>query len=242
MLPPLLHEDEALLVFAKPSGLLVVPDRFDKNRPHLLGLVQSRFSIGCVNAHRLDGPTSGVVVFAKTAEVVRKLATQFETGQVTKRYVALVTRSPPDGEGVIKAPLAADPRRPGRMRVQMRGKASCTEYRVQERWRSGQALLEIVPHTGRTHQIRVHLAHLGCPVLADSHYGSARGLYLSDIKPRYRAKSGVAERPLLGRLGLHAEWLQLQHPTSGGLVAFNAPLPADFVLALRYLRRFQSVS
>ena len=241
MLPPLLYKDEALLVFDKPSGLLVVPDRFDGSRPHLMGMVQSRFSDACVNVHRLDGPTSGVVVFARNADIVRKLGVQFETGQVTKRYLALVTHSPATTEGLIEAPLAADPWCPGRMRVHARGKASRTDYQVRERWRSGHALLDLAPRTGRTHQIRVHLAHLGFPVLADSLYGSERGLYLSDLKPRYRAKAGITERPLLGRLALHAQRLVLHHPISDSSVEITAPLPKDFTVALKYLRRFQSL-
>ncbi len=239
-LPPILYEDDALLVFDKPSGLLVVPDRWDRRRSHLLNLARSHLASDIVNVHRLDGPTSGLLVFAKSPEFARRLSTQFETGMVTKRYLALTQGAPPEDRGDVTAPLASDVRRPGRMRVDLRGKACRTEYAVLERWRSGHALLRLTPRTGRTHQIRVHLAHLGCPVLADAHYGRERGLYLSDIKPLYRAKASVSERPLVGRLALHAEELELLHPASGERLILNAPLPADFALALRYLRRYQA--
>jgi RluA family pseudouridine synthase len=236
-LPPVLYEDEAVIAFDKPSGLLVVPDRWDKGLACLTDLVRERLSPEFANVHRLDRDASGVLLCAKNAEALRSLREQFDSRQVGKVYVALVCPGPAAGRGQIEAPLAADPKRPGRMRVSSVGKESCTDYEVLERFSAGWTLLRAEPRTGRTHQIRVHLAHAGSPIVGDELYGGAAGLYLSQLKRDYK-RGRDPERPLMGRLALHAQRLSLRHPATGEALAIESPLPHDFEVSLKHLRRF----
>lgn len=234
--PPVVYEDEHLIAFAKPSGLAVVPDRWDRDRVHLMALVHAALSPDIFNAHRLDRDTSGVLLCARTPATLRALTSLFEQRAVEKTYLALVRPAPVADEGEITAPLAPDPRRPGRMRIAAGGKESATAWSVRERWRGGWALLEARPLTGRTHQVRVHLAHVGSPVVADPVYGDGRPLLLSSFKRGYRP-GREPERPLLARLGLHAARLALAHPITGERLEIAAPLPADLSAALAQLRR-----
>jgi RluA family pseudouridine synthase len=233
-----LYEDDALIAFAKPSGLLTAPDRWDVSRENLMVIVHARWSADWFNVHRLDRGTSGVLLCAKTPEVLRAVTAQFDRHEVEKRYLALTRGQPAADQGVVSAPLAADSRRPGRMRVAVDGKESATEYTVLERWRDGLALLRLRPLSGRTHQVRVHLAHLGCPVLADPDYGGGGALYLSQFKRGYGRPAGRPERPLIARLALHAESLAVTHPVTRERLSVTAPLAADLELAIKQLRRY----
>lgn len=231
-----LHEDDHLIAFAKPAGLLVVPDRWDHGRIDLMSLVHAQFSPSWYNVHRLDRDTSGVLLCAKTAAALRALSEQFESGQVEKRYLALVKPAPVTDSGTIDVPLAPESRRAGRMHASTRGKTAVTRFVVQERWRHGFALVEASPLTGRQHQVRVHLAHLGSPVVADPLYGDGRPLRLSELKAGYKGDRRE-ERPLLARQALHAHRLTIIHPASAQPLAIAAPLPIDLAVALDSLRR-----
>lgn len=237
-LPPVVHEDDSLIAFDKPSGLVVAPDRWDKARVTLMQLVHAQYGAAVANAHRLDADTSGVLLCAKGPEALRGVLAEWEGLGVRKRYVALVQGRPAQAAWRVDLPLGDDPRHPGRMRVDREGgKQSVTEFAVLETF-AGWALLECIPHTGRTHQIRVHLDACGLPIVADRFYGRAGMVLLSAIKPGYRFKEDEPEKPLLGRLGLHAESLELTHPATGARVRIAAPEPHDFGVALKYLRRF----
>ena len=236
-LPPILYEDEAIVAFDKPSGLLSAPDRWDKSLPCLTGIVHEFLCGEYENLHRLDRDASGVVLFAKTADALRAVREQFDSRQVRKVYLALVSPAPREARGEVAFPLAPDPRRPGRMRVSRDGKPSSTSYEAVESFRGGWALVQAEPHTGRTHQIRVHLAHAGCPIVGDALYGDGKGLFLSQIKRGYKPGRDP-ERPLIGRLALHARALALRHPFTGAELRIESPLPRDFEIALKYLRRF----
>ena len=236
-LPPILYEDDALIAFDKPSGLLSAPDRWDKALPCLTGLVHALLCGEYENAHRLDRDASGVVLFAKTAGALRAVREQFDSQQVRKTYLALVWPAPRQARGEVDATLAPDPRRPGRMRVTRDGKPSSTSYEVMDAFRGGWALVQAQPYTGRTHQVRVHLAHAGSPVVCDTFYGDGRGFFLSQIKRGYKPGRDP-ERPLMGRLALHALALVLRHPFTGAELRMESPLPHDFDITLKYLRRF----
>ena len=243
-LPPVLYEDEHLLALDKPAGLLVCPDRWDKGLANLADLVHQRLSPDYFNAHRLDRGTSGVVLFAKSRPALQLLHEMFETRRVRKTYLALVRPAPADDRGQIQAPILPHPRCHGRMTIGRPGDlpaspgATCrTDYEVLERWRGGLALVRCFPRAGRTHQIRVHLMHLGSPVLADDLYGDGAPLLLSQIKRGYKP-GDRPESPLIARLALHAESLALDHPTTGLPLTIQALLPRDFEIALKNLRKY----
>jgi 23S rRNA-/tRNA-specific pseudouridylate synthase len=257
-LPPVIHEDDTVIAFDKPSGLLVAPDRWDKARENLMDLVHDRMGRQVANIHRIDAGTSGVLLCAKTKPALDSLSGQFQSKTVRKIYLALVVVLPlervmkvvepvraADGglpaEFTVDLALGEDTGRPGRMRVFRKrgGKPSRTEFRVIERF-GRHALLECRPVTGRTHQIRVHLAAAGAPVLNDPFYGDPEEvLLLSKLKRRYKGRD--EEKPLIGRLALHASELTFLHPGTQSEVTVRAPMPRDFEVALKYLRKFSGL-
>src|SRR5580704_6459576 len=220
---PVLFEDESLLALDKPSGLLTSPDRYDPLRPNLMKLLhagiaeQKRWARErnlnyLSNAHRLDFETSGVILLAKSKPVLIALADMFGSEKPQKKYAALVSGAPASEMFEVDAPLGPHPLKLGLMRVDHKnGKKSKTLFRVLETFPvTGYALLGCEPLTGRTHQIRVHAAHLGLKIVGDSLYGG-KPLWLSRLKRDYRLKPGHEERPLMARVALHAEELQLPH-------------------------------
>jgi len=245
---PVLFEDTHILALAKPSRLLSSPDRYDPSRPNLMKLLHGAIAERkpwarergldyLMNAHRLDFETTGVLLLAKNKPVLVKLASLFGSEKPIKRYIALVAGAPPEDQFEVDAKLAPHPSRPALIRVDpKRGKRSRTRFQTIERFK-GWTLLQCEPLTGRTHQIRVHLKHAGLPVVADLLYGG-RPLLLSTLKRTYRLKAGRHERPLLGRVALHAERLTFPHPETGELLTIAAPWPNDLQVALKYLRRF----
>jgi len=238
-LPPVIFEDEALLAFDKPSGLLVAPDRWDKARVNLMALVHARYGAGVANVHRLDADTSGVLLCAKTKAALDALSGQFQAKTAEKTYHALVEGAPAQDGFVVELALREDERRPGRMGPAKKGGKPCaTRFEVLERFR-GFAWLACRPLTGRTHQIRVHLAALGLPILNDAFYGTDQRLLLSALKRGYKGRA--TEQPLIDRLALHASELIVRHPVTGLPAALRAPLPKEFDVALKYLRRFAAV-
>jgi len=241
-LPPVIFEDESLIAFDKPSGLLIAPDRWDKSRVNLMDLVHERMGHGVANVHRIDADTSGLVLCAKTKPALDFLSGQFQSKTVRKNYVALVVGLPPEDRFTVDFVLKEDDARPGRMCVvKKHGKASVTEFAVRQRFpqRAGQpnfTCLDCHPQTGRTHQIRVHLAASGFPILNDPFYGNDTALLLSGLKRGYKGRED--ERPLISRLALHAETLTFTHPVTRELCTLTAPLPHDLAVALKYLEKF----
>jgi 23S rRNA pseudouridine1911/1915/1917 synthase len=142
---------------------------------------------------------------------------------------------------IIRLPIGPHPQRPGMMVIQRRhGKSAITRYAAVERFR-GYTLLDVRPQTGRSHQIRVHAQAIGHPLAIDPLYGSSEPLLLSALKPSYRPKAGTVEHPLMRRLTLHAQALELIHPTRGEKCIWVAPLPKDFAAVLRNLRRYRQL-
>jgi RluA family pseudouridine synthase len=237
-LPPVLYCDESLLCIHKPAGLTTLPDGYDPGAPHVKSLLASQFG-ELWFVHRLDRETSGVLLLARTPEAHRLLCMQFEGRSVEKVYHALVAGAPSWDERRVSAPLRTDAGRQHRTVVDARqGLPAVTHLKVLERFGLF-ALLEARPQTGRTHQVRAHLASQGHPVAVDPLYGKGEPLYLSKIKPRYKPSRGE-ERPLLGRLGLHALSLKVDHPLSGERLDLLAPYPKDLETVVRNLRRFRS--
>lgn len=244
---PVLFEDDSLLALDKPARLLTSPDRYDPDRPNLMKLLHAGIAAAkpwarqrglnyLMNAHRLDFETSGVILLAKNKPALVALADLFGSEKPLKKYVAIVQGTPANPQFEVDAKLAPHPLKIGLMRVDSKnGKKSKTRFEVLEQF-SGYALLKCEPLTGRTHQIRVHLRHVGLPVVGDQLYG-AKKLWLSRLKRDYRLKPGREERPLLSRVALHAEELTLSHPVTGQTVTITAPWPKDLNVAVKYLRQ-----
>ncbi len=203
---PIIFRDDHLLVLDKPSGLLAVPGRGPELADCLSVRVQGVFPAALV-VHRLDRDTSGVFLMALTPAAQRELGRQFEARTVEKCYEAVVHGVPREVEGTIELPLRKDFDRPPRHMVDLeQGRAAVTGYRVLEST-GDRSRLELSPLTGRSHQLRVHLAAIGHPILGDPLYAEE------------------AVRKLAPRLMLHAESLSLRHPVSGEVLRWSAPLP-----------------
>jgi RluA family pseudouridine synthase len=238
-----LYEDESILVVSKPAGLLSLPDGYIPDAPDLLAVLTPTYGDLWI-VHRLDRETSGIVILARNAEAHANLNSQFEDRQVSKIYHALVNGNPLWDERSISAPLRVDADRSHRTIIdQEEGKPAETSFKVLERFgrqMKHYTLVEARPLTGRTHQIRVHLAALGFPVAVDALYGTKAPILLSDIKRSYRGDPET-EQPLLGRLGLHACRLTLQHPVSGATLTWEAPYPRDLSATLNQLRKHAAI-
>jgi tRNA pseudouridine32 synthase/23S rRNA pseudouridine746 synthase len=207
-MPPLVHVDDALIAADKPADLLSVPGRGPENADCLSARLQAVYADALI-VHRLDMATSGLIVFARGAEVQRALSIAFAERRVAKTYVAVVDGLMRADTGEIDLPLIADwPNRPRQMVDMVRGKPSRTRWRVLARDTARcRTRVELEPVTGRSHQLRVHLQAIGHPILGDTLY----------------APPAVAESA--PRLLLHASRLQLAHPVDGTTLDLHSPPP-----------------
>jgi 23S rRNA pseudouridine1911/1915/1917 synthase len=230
------HEDAHLLVVNKPAGLVVHPGAGTSRGTlvnALLRHVRDLSGVGGVLrpgiVHRLDRGTSGLLVVAKGDDTHRSLVRQFAGRTVEKEYVALVLGAPARAAGEVDAPIGRDPVHRQRMSVRApRGREARTSWRVEERL-DGATLLRVRIHTGRTHQVRVHLASIGHPVAGDAAYGGTR-------TPSSRRAAAREALLSLERPALHAARLSFTHPASGERLTFEAPLPPDIEAVLARLR------
>ncbi|MGD0115671.1 MAG: RluA family pseudouridine synthase [Dehalococcoidia bacterium] len=217
----IIYEDSDIVVIDKPAGMAVHPG---PGRAHhtLVNALLARYPdlVGTGEAlrpgivHRLDKDTSGILLVARNERAHADLSRQLKERLVEKRYLALVTGRLEPGEGVTEGDIGRDPRNRKRMAIVEGGRPARTAYRVVERL-DGFTLVEVAPSTGRTHQIRVHLAGVGHPVVGDALYGR--------------------RSTLVGRQFLHARRIAFSHPADGRPVEFESPLPADLAGALRVL-------
>lgn len=235
-----IYEDEDIIAFNKPSGMLSIPDRYNSELPNLYKEVSPHHG-QLFLVHRIDKDTSGLMCFAKHEQSHKYMSQLFENRQIEKYYRALVHGHPLQPSGSITAPIAEHLTHKGRMVVQPKGRASRTDYETVESWK-GYALLRLQLHTGRTHQIRVHLQFLGHPIVCDPFYGDGKPLLLSSIKKRYKHSGGLEEeeRPLLARLALHASELIFTNE-KGQHVHITAPLSKDMEATIKQLNKWASL-
>ncbi len=231
----------------KPAGLTSIPGRGENDSVlemlgRQLGLPSSGENDPRIRVvHRLDKDTSGVMVFAKNTATQRHLSFQFQNNTISKEYLALVVGRPLTSEGEINAPLGPDERAKQRMCVHKHGRPARTLWKIERQFRS-LTLLRVFPKTGKTHQIRVHLKSIGLPLAIDPIYnppapGTSGRIMLSQFKRSYRLGRGEEERPLMGRLTLHAEKLKFVD-VDGKEVEVTAPLPKDFRATLNMLEKY----
>lgn len=229
----IVYEDEQVVAVNKPSGLLTIPDREGKETS-LRQLLQQKYG-QVFTVHRLDRDTSGLVVFAKNEDAHKQLSQQFENRETSKTYFGLVLGKPFEASGVINEPIAEHPVKKGMMTVYKRGKESITEYEVEESFRL-YSWMQFRILTGRTHQIRVHMKHIGHPIVCDPLYGDGKPVFISAIKKNYKlSKQEEAERPILSRLALHAA--KLSFALNGQPYTLEAPLSKDLRAVLQQLKK-----
>jgi 23S rRNA pseudouridine955/2504/2580 synthase/23S rRNA pseudouridine1911/1915/1917 synthase len=230
----IIEENEDFVAINKPAGMLTIPDREGKDAS-LKQLLKQRYG-AIFTVHRLDRETSGLVVFAKNESAHKTLSQLFENRETNKIYHGLVMGNPADDEGIINEPIEEHPVKNGMMTVYKKGKESITEYEVLEKFRL-YSWMQFRILTGRTHQIRVHMKHLGHPIVCDGLYGDGRPVLISSIKRKtYKlSKEEDAERPILSRLALHAA--RLSFPFGGRNYELEAEMPKDLRALLQQLRK-----
>jgi RluA family pseudouridine synthase len=212
----IIFADDVILVINKPAGLSVLPEGWDKDAPYLVRMLEEKYGKIWI-VHRIDKSTSGILIFALTAEAHRSLNIQFEKHQVEKKYHAIFNGVPRWEEKTTKFPLRVNVGHKHRTMVDDRnGVRSETRFKLLERYQAS-ALVEAMPMTGRTHQIRVHAYALGHPLLGDVLYSAP-------------------ETDVIARPALHAYALAFTHPVTGKNSSFQADYPNDFKTAVKLLR------
>ncbi len=212
--------------------MLTIPDR--EGNTALKNLLQQAFG-EIYTVHRLDRDTSGIVVFARNEDTHKQLSQQFEGREVEKYYQGLVQGKLLNHTGTIDAGIMEHPVKKGQMVINKRGKPSVTDYEVLESFRYF-SWMQFRIHTGRTHQIRVHMQHLGHPIVCDELYGDGKPVFLSSFKKNYHlSKNEETERPILSRLALHS-W-KLKFGLKEKHYELEAELPKDLRALLQQLRK-----
>jgi 23S rRNA pseudouridine1911/1915/1917 synthase len=241
----ILYEDEVIAVINKPPGMVVHP-----GRGHWEGTLASalRYHFDELSeyggptrpgiVHRLDRDTSGVILIAKTDAAHKRAALQFEDREVSKEYFALTLGVPDKDRDLLDLPIGPHPYQREKMAVRRdhpAARPAQSFYEVQERF-NGFAAVRVTPKTGRTHQIRLHLASIDCPVLCDRLYGGRARITRGDL-----TRQAADDAVLLDRQALHAARLTIRHPLTDAEMTFDAPLPADMQNTLHALREFRAL-
>jgi 23S rRNA pseudouridine1911/1915/1917 synthase len=239
----ILYEDACLIAINKPAGMVVHPARGHWTGTLASALAHHVAQLSTVGGpvrpgivHRLDRDTSGVLVAAKTDQAHLALTAQFERRTTEKEYFAIVAGVPDRDRDVIQQPIGVHPYQREKMAIRARhhtAREAETFYEVERRFR-GFAALRVFPKTGRTHQIRLHLAHIGCPVLCDRQYGGRSQITLGEI-----IRGREDDQVLLRRQALHARRLKLIHPQTQQDIEFEAPLPEDMARVLDKLQQYR---
>jgi 23S rRNA pseudouridine955/2504/2580 synthase/23S rRNA pseudouridine1911/1915/1917 synthase len=233
----IIFENNDFVVLNKPAALLSIPDR-TQSAQSLKDMLQEKYG-RIFTVHRLDRETSGLIVFAKTESAHQSLSQAFEERMVEKIYLGLVKGIPVNKKGSIDAPIMEHPARNGLMVVNKKGKPALTDYETLEEF-GLYSLVQFQIHTGRTHQIRVHMQHLGHPIACDELYGDGKPVFISSLKRNFKlSKTEEEEKPILSRLALHSAHLNFKD-MQGNDQRFEAPLPKDMKALLQQLRKWKS--
>lgn len=229
----ILHEDDQLLIVNKAAGMIVHPTHGHYTNTIANGVVHYWLERGekvrFRPVHRLDRETSGVLAIAKNPYAHQHISAQMQAGTVEKTYMAIVHGALLHDSGTIDAPIDRDPESPHIRIVTPDGYRSVTHYETVERYGNAASLVRLRLETGRTHQIRVHMKHIGHPLMGDAMYG----IGAEEID---RTEANTAEEHSLDRHALHAARLAFAHPGDGAPVSFEAPLPADMAGVIGRLR------
>lgn len=235
----ILFEDAFLLAISKPIGILTIPDRHASIKKSLTGILalSNRWS-KLYTIHRLDEGTSGVIVFAKTEEVHKSMSEKFEHREVQKAYWAICHGIPQLDSDTIKSFLKFDEKL-WKSVIHKEGKASVTMYKVQKRYQD-YSLISVFPETGRTHQIRAHLASIGHPISGDPVYGGLLPVTKQDIQ-RGRNRRTQSNITVLNRMALHAHKITFQHPVyTDCQLTIQSPIPFELIKWIHYLEKYNS--
>lgn len=235
-----IYSDEDIIVLNKRSGILIAADRYNPDAPRLDLLAQEEFG-KLYAVHRIDKDTSGIIIYARNLQAQRNLSMQFENRQVNKTYHALVYGHPLWEDLHVELKLKPDGDNRHRTVVDKKfGKPSITDFHNFGSC-GPYSWIEAKPKTGRTHQIRVHLAANGLSIVCDPLYsGNQKPLRLSEIKKKWNGDEDE-ERPLLSRLALHAYKIEISHPKSGEKMIFTAPYPKDMEASRKQIAKIFDV-
>lgn len=235
MKPEIILENEFFVAVNKPSGLLSVPDRFGKEIS-LKQILKEKYG-EIFTVHRLDKDTSGVIIFAKDEITHKQLSQLFEGREVEKFYVGLVHGTLMQPKATIDVCIMEHPTKLGIMVTDNRGKHSVTDYEVLEEFKM-YSWLQFQIHTGRTHQIRVHMKHIGNSIVCDEIYGDGAPVLLSSFKRKFKlSKYAEEEKPILSRLALHS--YQLKFSLNNQSFSLEAAIPKDLKALLQQLRKWK---
>lgn len=229
-----IFENNDFIAVNKPPGLLSIPDRFNKNLPSVISILKGSYDT-VYPVHRLDKDTSGILLMAKTQDAHKVLNGLFEERLVYKEYLCICEGRPTTLEGLIDKPIAHSISDTGRMMIHPKGKPSQTFFQVVDRF-SQFSLIKAIPKTGRTHQIRVHLESISCPLLCDPIYGKRSHISIYDLKSKLKTSPDQEIRYLLSRTALHA--LKLKFEYKSVQYELEAGIAKDFDACLNQIRRW----
>lgn len=228
----IIQEHIDFIAVNKPAGMLSIPDR--EGNKSLKDILQERYG-SIYTVHRLDKDTSGLIIFARNESAHKKLSALFESRNITKTYIGIVYGKLMHTTGTIDEPIAENPTQKGKMMIHAKGKPSITTYTVLELL-GPFSIVSFNILTGRTHQIRVHMQHLGHSIVCDELYGNAAPILVSSFKRKFNlSKKEENEKPILSRLALHASTLSFTW--NNAPITLEAPLHKDMRALIQQLKK-----
>ncbi len=236
--PEIIFENEKFVAVNKSSGLLTIPDRHDETLHSLYKILQQEYEKIFI-VHRLDRETSGLILFAKDETTHKFLSQLFEQRIVEKYYLGIINGALQNKKGIIEEPITEHPIKKGMMIVHAKGKPSQTEYEVVEDY-GIYSLVQFKINTGRMHQIRVHMKHLGHPIVCDELYGNPQPILLSSFKKKFKLSiHDDEEKPMLSRLALHSSELKFRDQENNQY-DLKAEIPKDMRALLQQLKKVRN--